>query len=220
MSAFCTAAEVRNIISLTSDDISDVEIENLIKIAQIQVAQELYAYHEDEEVEYIDDEKDNEIDNSNTVFYTRFWPIADKNRDGQVTTDDIKVYKFDSDGNRTEVTVSSIDAERGKFVLSEAPTTDYTLKVTYCSRPPNIADNDLKMTCILLTAALCYLKIQPQYLKHLDTLDVIRMPDTADSYFKQYRELIKRLKSEALRKVVDLETVTMEKLKEDVPSRF
>ena len=128
MSAFCSASEVRDIINLSTDDISDAEIDNLINLAQIQIAQELYSYHEDEEVEYIDDEKDNEIDGSNKTFYTRYWPIADSNHDGQVTTADIKVYKFDSEGNRTEVTVSSVDAERGKFVLAEAPTTDYTLK--------------------------------------------------------------------------------------------
>jgi len=160
------------------------------------------------------------VHNSNKTFYTRYWPIADSNHDGQVTTADIKVYKFDSEGNRTEVTVSSVDAERGKFVLAEAPTTDYTLKVTYWSKPPNITDNDLKLACILLTASLCYLKVQPQFLKHMDTLDVIRMPDAAEMYYNKYKELIHRLKSEAARKVQDTETVTMEDIKSLVPSRF
>ncbi len=220
MSAFCSASEVRDIINLSTDDISDAEIDNLINLAQIQIAQELYSYHEDEEVEYINDEKDNDIDGSNKTFYTRYWPIADSNHDGQVTTADIKVYKFDSEGNRTEVTVSSVDAERGKFVLAEAPTTDYTLKVTYWSRPPNITNNDLKLACILLTASLCYLKVQPQFLKHMDTLDIIRMPDAAEMYYNKYKELIHRLKSEAARKVKDTETVTMEDVKSLTPSRF
>ena len=67
---------------------------------------------------------------------------------------------------------------------------------------------------------MCYLKVQPQFLKHMDTLDVIRMPDAAEMYYNKYKELIHRLKSEAARKVQDTETVTMEDIKSLVPSRF
>jgi len=219
MCAFCTVLEVRNIISLTADDITDEQIASLIKFAQIQIAQELYVYHEDEEVEYIDEEKDNNIDGSNKTFYTRFWPIADRNQDGVVDSSDVKFYKIDSDGNRTEMAISSIDASSGKIVLEEAPTTDYSLKVTYSSYPINITSSDLKMACIYLTAALCYAKCDPTILKHLDTLDVLRMPDPYNRYMALYRDTLTRIKSKMAMKGEDTETVAFEDLRGELPRR-
>jgi len=217
--ALASVSEVRNIISLTSDDISDEQINSLIKYAQIQIAQELFVYHEDEEVEYIDEEKDNIIDGSNKVYYTRFWPIADRNQNGVVDSDDVKFYKFDSEGNRTEMTISSIDAERGKITLSEAPTTDYTLKVTYSSYPPNITSDDLKMACIYLTAAFCYAKCDPTILKHLDTLDILRMPDPYNRFMQMYRDTLTRIKSKMSMRGEDTETVAFEDIRSELPRR-
>jgi len=219
MCAFCTVLDVRNIISLTEDDISDEQIASLISYAQLQLAQEVYVYHEDEEVSYIDEEKDNDIDGSNKVYYTRFWPIADRNQDGVVDSNDVKVYKFDSEGNRTEATISSIDAARGKITLSEAPTSDYTLKITYSSYPPNITSSDLKMACIYLTAALCYAKCDPTILKHLDTLDVLRMPDPYNRFMKMYKDTLTRIKSGMAMKGEDSETVAFEDIRSELPRR-
>lgn len=219
MCAFCTVLDVRNIISLTDDDISDEQIASLISYAQLQIAEELYVYHEDEEVEYIDEEKDNTIDSSNKVFYTRFWPIADRNQDGVVDSSDVKFYKFDSDGNRTEVAISSIDASKGKITLEEAPTTDYTLKVTYSSYPPNITSSDLKLACIYLTAALCYAKCDPTILKHLDTLDVLRMPDPYNRFMQMYRDTLTKIKSKMAMRGEDTETVAFEDIRGELPRR-
>jgi len=159
------------------------------------------------------------VHNSNKVYYTRFWPIADRNQDGVVDSNDVKVYKFDSEGNRTEATISSIDAARGKITLSEAPTSDYTLKITYSSYPPNITSSDLKMACIYLTAALCYAKCDPTILKHLDTLDVLRMPDPYNRFMKMYKDTLTRIKSGMAMKGEDSETVAFEDIRSELPRR-
>lgn len=216
---FCTVSDVRDIISLTTDDITDEKVMVLIKKAQIQVSQELYVYHEDELVEYVNSEKDNEIDGSNTIFYTLFWPIADRNQNGVVDKNDVSFYKFDSEGTRTAMTVSSIVASSGKITLSEAPATDYTLRTTYSSIHPNIRDDDLKLACTFLTAALCYAKCEPTILKHLDTLDILRMPDPYNRFMDLYRDTMKRIKSEIARKVEDTKKVTFEEIRDEFPER-
>lgn len=217
--ASCNVMDVRDTISLTTDDITDEKIMALIKRAQIQIAQEIYVYHEDELVEYINSEKDNTIDGSNQTYYVRFNPIADRNQNGVVDENDVNFYKFDSEGTRTEMTVSSIVASRGKVTLSEAPTTDYTLRVTYSSLAPNIRDDDLKIACTFLTAALCYSKCEPTILKHLDTLDILRMPDPYNRFMEMYRDTMKRIKSEIARKVEDTKKVTFEEIRDEMPHR-
>jgi hypothetical protein len=216
---FANVMDIRDIISLTTDDITDEKVMALIKKAQIQISQEIYAYHEDERVRYINSEKDNTLDGVNTTFYTRFRPIADRNQDGIADKDDVSFYKFDSEGTRTEVTISSIDARLGKIILSKAPTTDYTLKVTYSSIPVNITSDDLRLACVFLTAALCYTKCEPTILKHLDTLDILRMPDPYNRFMEMYRNTMRRIKSEIARKVEDSEKVTFEKIRDEIPHR-
>lgn len=216
---FCNVMAVRDIISLTTDDITDEKVMVLIKRAQIKIAQEIYVYHEDELVEYINSEKDNEINGSNQTYYIRFWPIADRNQNGVVDKNDVNFYKFDSEGTRTEMTISSVDASLGKITLSEAPTTSYTLRVTYSSIPPNIRDTDLEDACTFLTAALCYSKCEPTLLKHLDTLDVLRMPDPYNRFMEIYRDTMKRIKSEIARKVEDTKKVTFEEIRDEMPHR-
>lgn len=216
---FATVQDVKDFVSLSSDDISDEEIMKLIKRAQIQIAQELYVYHEEELVTYIDAEKENDIDGENTIFYTRYWPIADRTQSGVVDENDVTMYLFDSDNVRTTATVTSVDSTLGKITLSSAPGTDYTLKVTYNSIPKNIRDDDLKLACTFLAAGYCYLKVEPAVLKHLDTLDVIRMPDAANRYFNQYKDTMKRIKSEIGWKAKDVESVTFEDLRNEFPLR-
>lgn len=216
---FATVQDIKEFISLSTDDITDEEIMNLIKRAQIQIAQELYVYHEEEEISYIDAEKENDVDGINAVFYVRYWPIADRTQSGVVDSSDVTMYLFDSDNVRTTATVSSVDASLGKITLSSAPGTDYTLKATYVSIPKNIRDDDLRLACTFLTAGYSYLKVEPAVLKHLDTLDVIRMPDAAERYFKQYKETMKRIKAEIGWKVKDTKSVTFEDLRKNLPLR-
>ena len=217
--ALATVNDIRDIISLTSDAISDEAVNRLIKKAQIKIARDLYVHIEEEWVEYVDEEKQNLIDGSNSTLYTRYYPIVDANQDGLVNTSDVHVYKFDNDGVRTEVTLSSITASLGKIELSEVTDTNYYYKITYCTMYQNITDSDLNLLCTFYVAGLCYLKAEPAVLKHFDTLDVIRMPDGADKYFKQYNELLKIVKSQMMKRGEDIRKVDFDNLRSNLPRR-
>lgn len=214
-----TVSDVRDIISLTTDAVSDETVMRLIKKAQIKIARDLYVHVEEERVSYIDEEKDNDIDGENQTLYTRYYPIVDANQDGLVNTSDVHVYKFDNNGVRTEVTLSSITASLGKIVLSEVTDQNYSYRITYCTMYQNITDSDLELLCTFYVAGLCYLKAEPAVLKHFDTLDVIRMPDGADKYFKQYKDLLRDVKSQMMKRGEDTKKVDFDNLRSNLPRR-
>jgi len=215
----CTVSDVRDFISLPADTISDERINSLIKRAQVKIARDLYIHIEEERVSYIDEEKSNDIDGENQTLYTRYYPIVDANQDGVVDENDVHVYKFDKDGVRTEVTISSITASLGKIVLSEVTDSDYSYRITYCSMYQNITSSDLNLLCTFLTAGFCYLRVNPEVIKHFDTLDVIRMPNPSKEYMDQYKELLESVKSRMMKRVEDSETTIFTDLRHNLPKR-
>jgi len=70
--AYCTANDVRLIADLTTADIDDTTLTNLIAVATQKLNADVVALVKDERVEYIDEVKTNEIDGSNKTFYTKF----------------------------------------------------------------------------------------------------------------------------------------------------
>ena len=212
---WATVSDIRDIINLTEEDISDESIMALIKKAQIKIGAEIYVYHEEEKVDYINNEKENDFDESNTIYYTQRHPLADRDQSGVVDSSDVQFWLFDSNGDRSAATITSIDAARGKITLDSAPTSSYTGKITYASIPQNITSNDLNLACMFLTAGYCYLKVDPAFLKHYDTLDVIRMPDASDRYFKMYNNTMRDIKSQIAKKAEDTKRVTFEELRKN-----
>jgi len=157
--AYCTASDVRTISGLTTSDISDNDLTTLISYATAQLNKDIQKYHYDEKVLYIDTEKENKIDGENTTFYTRNTWIGDYNNDGTIDGNDIYAYTVDSEGTRTEYTVSSINDSRiGKFTLSEAPSNTEVLYITYCSSPVDMETPHflVKLACCQFAAALAY----------------------------------------------------------------
>lgn len=214
-----TVNDIRDLISLDTTAISDEILMRLIKKAQIKLARDLYIHVEEERVGYIDEEKDNDIDGTNDTLYTKYYPIVDANQDGVVNISDVHVYKFDNNGVRTEVTLTSITASLGKIVMSEVTDQNYSYRITYCTMYQNITDSDLNLLVSFFVSGLCYLKADPSVLKHFDTLDVIRMPDGADRYFKQYNEYLYSVKSQMMKRVEDTKKVDFESLRSELPKR-
>jgi len=199
--AYCTADDVRAIAPLTTSDISDVDLAPLITYATAILNAEILQYHEDERIEYINDEKENKIDGSNTTFYTKNWPIADSDNDGDVDTDDIYVYELDSEGNRTDLTVSSITPKHGKFVLSSAPESSKRLYVTYYSSEIDAytPHNLIKKACCELVAALAFTKIQAKDLPKLNVGGLsVSFPKSYELYMKKYRETLNDIRKEII----------------------
>lgn len=133
--AYTTIDLVREKTGYTSDEISDDEVTQIITEATSVINNEINTYIIREPVRFIDNSRQNKLDDSNTTFYVQKsiqYNFGDDNDDGELTITDIKVELEDSEGTITEATVSSIDVE-GSYVLSEAPdsTTVTKMYTTY-----------------------------------------------------------------------------------------
>jgi hypothetical protein len=163
--SYCTCNDVRAICGLSRDDISDSDLASLRDLATAQLNADIGYRVEDEEVRYIDSEKQNKIDGSNTVFYAKavhnsMKEIGDYDDDGSVDEDDIYAYTINEEGTRTVYTVSSLDsANLGKFTLASAPSTSEVLFITYVVFPIKASSNLIKVACSQLAAAYAFTQI-------------------------------------------------------------
>jgi len=194
---YCSVDEVRAMTNVTESQVTDTQLALLIEMASAQVNADINERHEDEEVKYINEEKSNEIDGTTITFYTRGYPIGDKENYYKITTDQVYAYTIDSDGLRHDISVSSIDAEKGKVVLSRAINTNETLYFTYDSTPKLIDPPHrlVKLATIWLTAAFAYSKINlgkaPRFRQ--GPLTVFRDTTAHKEYMARYHNELERI---------------------------
>lgn len=197
-SYYVSPNDVRLLADIDIDDIGDRELNNIIEYATAELNAEIGVEYNNEKVERISDEKENDIDGSNTTFYVKHPYIGDRDNDGDVDTSDIYVYTIDSDGTRTEMTVSSVDWELGQFVLSSAPSTSDELYVTYistkidCSTPHIL----IKKACIELSASLAFTKVEANNFKRIGGLAGLSLvaPETYNIYHKLYMQTLDKIR--------------------------
>ena len=209
---YCSIKEVRTLTGLTETQISDSNVFSLIKYAMAQLNADIQVEHKDERLLYISLEKENDIDGSNTTFYTRNLLLGDKDNNGSVDTDDIEAYSLDSDGTRTSLTVSSIDdVELGKFTLASAPTEDKTYYINYFStpllaEPPHML---IRLACSYLTAALSYTRIDAAKCKRfrVGKISVMQQSDAFGTYMGKYRNVVDQISQTVLHKKESIDYV-------------
>lgn len=164
---YTTTKKVRDATNsqLTKTQIKDDALNEIILQAVAKINSIINIYIREEEVKYIDDIRKNNIsDGTTTTFYVKNGItnyLSDMNDDGEVTTADVKVYKIDSDNNRTELTVSSIDINDGSFTLSAVPGTDTRhLYVWYAFSyyDVNTPDKLIELLTTYLAASYAYLQ--------------------------------------------------------------
>lgn len=195
---YCTTEEVRDFTGLTSSEIADDKLYSLIQRAIIRLNGQVNHRIWDEEVTSISNEKDNDIDGSNTTFYTRHYPIGDANNDGEITTADITAYSLDSDGVRTWLTVDSIDDdELGKFSLSTAPSSTLNVYLNYYHAPleEETPHSLIKQACIELTAAMAMNRVQKGSVKSfsLGKFKIVRDQSQYAGYMSSYYGTIRQI---------------------------
>lgn len=200
VNGYCSIDDVRNITNIASTDLTDTQICNLIQFAGYQVNADVQVFREDERVSYISSERENDIDGVETIFYTKFYPLGDKNNDFEVDTSDIYVYTIDGDGTRADYTVSAVNsASLGKFTLSTAPGSDEELYITYYSSPVDMETPHqlVKTANALLAAAWGYTKLNVGKATRFRTaaLTVFRDMDSFRYYHKKYIEVINEIQS-------------------------
>jgi len=199
---YCSITDVRNMTNITTDDLTDTEVGNLIQQALKEVNRDINVEVVREQVSYLDDLRSNDINGTNTTFYVRNWEgrfIADADDDGDVDSSDLTVIYKDSDGTETESAVSSITPSEGKFVMGTAPTSDQEVYLTYqwAARDPSTPDGSINLACTFLTVAYCYSKINIGRPIKTDfgSTKITRSMDDYKYYKEKYNDEINKINS-------------------------
>lgn len=158
-----TYTDVRNIIDLTTTQVSDATLTTLISIAGEKLNDDISQRVNEETADYIDNYRENKKDGSNTIYYTKRswdWYLGDLNNDGaSIDMDDVNVWVYNpSAKTKTAATVSAVD-ETGKITLGSAPASNEIVKITYRFIPISIDDVLIKRAVAELTAATAYLNV-------------------------------------------------------------
>jgi hypothetical protein len=136
--AFIDKQTILNITGVSEDDYEIDELSDFIMFAQREVLSQIQQSSIREPVEYLDETRKNEIDGSTTTFYLKNWKgnyLGDKEYDGDIDVNDVKVYSVDEDDIETELIPSSVDYKKMSFTLSSAPAKGSELFVTYAYTP-------------------------------------------------------------------------------------
>ncbi|GAG89734.1 unnamed protein product, partial [marine sediment metagenome] len=191
---YCSVDDVRTITNISTSDLTDTQVCNLIQFAGYQVNADVQVFREDEKIRYQSVEKQNLMDDTNTTFFTKWYPIGDKNSDFEVNTSDMEVYQIDNDGNRITYTLSTINPDTGEFTLSSAPSSAYYLMVTYYSAPISMSQPHplIKIANALLAGAWAYTKLNVGKAPRFRTaaLTVFRDMDAFRDYYRKYVSIL------------------------------
>ena len=196
---YCNVDDIRLLTGIPTT-VTDSQLYDLLYFAQAQVNRDIGVEIKDEKIEYIDNEKDNDIDGSNTTYYVKYPRIGDYDDDGRVTTTDIDMYSLDSDGVRATVSLSSIDDEEiGKFTVSEAPTTDKEYYISYrsvpvCVDPPNYL---VRQATAYLVGAYAYSKLDIRDIQafRVGKVSITRQQPASRKLMDRYNGTLYKIKS-------------------------
>jgi hypothetical protein len=150
---------VRNITGVSEDDYTDEQVAQFITLAQREVNSKINTKVVREMVLYLTSVRQNKIDGENKKFYLSKWKdnyLGDTDYDGDIDTDDIKVYKVNND-IETEVTVASLDYANMYFTLSSAPETGSEILVTYTYCPVDPVNPDPFLSQVTAYLASSYM---------------------------------------------------------------
>lgn len=160
---YATIEDVRLLTNLSTTDISDAILSGILEKTISEINSKISVLITRERIQYIDSTRQNKIDGSNTTYYIQNWEgkyIADRNDDAVVGPADVTVYQVAPGGVETELTVSSVDSDDGKIVLSSAPASGVKLYITYAYTKlnPNTPEGLLVLAHAWLVASYVYLR--------------------------------------------------------------
>ena len=202
--AYTTIAKVRLLSGLTSSDINDSDLTDLLTYAQMLLNHDIQVERK-ERILFISIEKQNKVDGNNTTYYTKHTPLGDRDDDGDVDASDLYVYTIDSTGTRATVTVSTVDdVYNGKFTVSAAVASTKQLYVEYYSSPVRM-DTPHAMVALAagqLCAALAFTKIEPGEISQyrVGKIAVTKTTPSFTKFLKDYQQTIHRITSGAVKR--------------------
>jgi len=202
--AAVTEQSVRDLTGLSATEASDSVISGVMTQAVVQLNHDACTRHRDWLVDFVSTERENLVDGSNTVFYTRFWPLGDYDDSGEIDTSDIVAYTIDDDGTRETVTVSSVnDAYLGKFTVSSAPVAGKDFYISYSSCPLSMspADGLVKLALAKLTASVVYNRLNAGKVGsfRVGKVSVMRQSPAAEVYYNDYLKTVDSIRYKLLK---------------------
>ena len=145
--------KVRDVVGIDTDAIcTDRQLEEVIRIAQEKVKEELFTYHYRETVE--NSRAGKTWDGSNTTFNTADYPIMDSNYDFTVDSNDVNAEWIDNNYNPQVAKVTVSNATYGILTITQ----------TNSSAIPSNADD------VTVTYYSCNRNVSRQHLENLTTL--------------------------------------------------
>jgi len=200
--AYTDTAAVRLLTSLTTSDISDADLTNIIAEAIKEVNSRLNVEVVRERAEYIDGLRENDIDGTNKTFYVKNWEgkyLADRNNDGDVDTSDVVVTLVASDDTESTATVSSITHDEGKIVLSSAPdssTKKVLITYSWSYFDESTPDPQIKLMTTYLAAAYDYATIEIGNARSVRFGNVSILKDASESFrffYQRFNDLVSKM---------------------------
>ena len=163
MPGYCTVADVRTISLLTTEEIDNTSVDNLITHASFQINSDLGL-----EVigEKFGNNPVNSIDGIRLNFQTRKFPIGDKNDSFTITIDDFVVWNRASSSSPYRIVtpnpLASITALEGIATFTVSPDITLEWKWDYMAVPLELTNQQVVKACAELTAYLVFLKLNLQ----------------------------------------------------------
>jgi len=196
---YCTPKDVRDLANISTDDMTDSVLLQIINAAQTILNRAINSYIYRENMTYIDEHHQNTIDGSNKTFYLRKpqegWYVGDSTNSGDITTDDVKIEEWKSDETIYAHNITTIDYNTGKVVLEVAPETGSTsLLASYAYVPVDVStpDNLVKWACAHLAASMAYTKLDSDDFKKISlrTLEVTMQPKPFSIHYNEYKRYL------------------------------
>ena len=157
---------VKSISDITNVDLSDSAIEELSAFAWTDLMSRIQKREVKERIQYIDRWRENIIDGTNTLFYTKnsyYRYMGDLNLDMALTIDDMEVWEYKNDDTISQMTVATINTN-GYFTTVNPPGAGSEVFITYAHLPISFSpapDIRIKNALAFVTTSLCYGKLDP-----------------------------------------------------------
>ena len=182
---YCTAHDVRTFTGLTVTDADDLDLDEFLDPATKAVIEQISVQREWEGLSST---------GSDTIWYTKRYPIADVDGDQDIDTADIEVWQWadSSDAStKTEISTFTVTEAEGKIILSTAPT--YSVLTVNYRYYPNQIDSELLKQLTALYAGYLYTFTKWLWIPDSYVLGPVRARNLVPMWEKIYKQYIRVL---------------------------
>lgn len=208
--SYCSVEMVRSISGLDNSEIRDERIRSIRdNVAVPRLNDDIQTRVDTESLGKVSDRKNNEFDGETEVFYLSelhdsFRALGDLNDDGEINSDDVKVWGYEGENEIDLVVDEIVDPIEGAVRIlkddngSLVPLKDNSeVKVRYRHAPVDMSGPNamVSIACAQLTGAFSFSNIETSKLKNFSIGDVtIRKQTEGFAIMKdQYKESMQRI---------------------------